>query len=125
MNSTFTSSHKEVSMTPMVCTSMRRDLIKMEDITMKRALTLIRTENLINYYNKNLRKEGETTKKMTSLLSSLRRRSKKMIIMTRFKKSIITNSKLKGSRKSLGEPRKMKICQMTKKKHRLSLNLKL
>ena len=93
MNSTFIFSHKEASMTPMVCTSMQRDLIRMADIMMKMALTLIRTESLINYYNKNLRKEGGTTKKMTSLLSSLRRRSRKMTIMMRFKKSIITNSK--------------------------------
>jgi hypothetical protein len=119
MNSTFISCQMEASTTQMVCTSIKRDLTKMEDITMSKEHTLIKMESLINFIarNKIIRKEGETTRKMMNLLNSLRRKLKKMTIMMRFKKSTIMNTRLKALRKSLEELMKKKICLMTKKKH--------
>jgi hypothetical protein len=119
MNSTFISFQMEASTTQMVCTSIKRDLTKMEDITMSKEHTLIKMESLINFIarNKIIRKEGETTRKMMNLLNSLRRKLKKMTIMMRFKKSTIMNTRLKALRKSLEELMKKKICLMTKKKH--------
>jgi hypothetical protein len=101
MNSTFISCQMEASTTQMVCTSIKRDLTKMEDITMSKEHTLIKMESLINFLarNKIIRKEGETTRKMMNLLNSLRRKLKKMTIMMRFKKSTIMNLRLKALKK--------------------------